>query len=111
MMNNENNALLKLLKIEYPLILGGMAWVGTASLAAAVSNGGGLGTIGAGGMTPYILKLEIDKIRTLTDKRFAVNLMLLNPYIDELVDICLGKGVEVFIFGAGNPGKYIERIK
>ncbi|MEA1884621.1 MAG: nitronate monooxygenase [Thermotogota bacterium] len=110
-MNDKNNGLLSLLDIEYPLILGGMAWVGTAKLAAAVSEAGGLGTIGAGGMTPDILKSEINRIRTLTDKRFAVNLMLLNPHIDELVDICLEKGVEVFIFGAGNPGKYIKRVK
>jgi len=110
-MNHENNAILELLNIDYPLILGGMAWVGTAQLAAAVSEAGGLGTIGAGGMTPDTLKSEIDRIRTLTDKRFAVNLMLLNPHINELVDICLEKDVEVFIFGAGNPGKYIKRIK
>src|SRR6056297_4177927 len=110
-MNHENNAILELLNIDYPLILGGMAWVGTAQLAAAVSEAGGLGTIGAGGMTPDILKKEIDRIRTLTPKRFAVNLMLLNPYIDELVDICLSEDVEVFIFGAGNPGKYIKEIK
>lgn len=110
-MNHQNNALLALLDIKYPLILGGMAWVGTAKLAAAVSEAGGLGTIGAGGMTPDILKSEIERIRTLTDKPFAVNLMLLNPHIDDLVDICLEEGVEVFIFGAGNPGKYIKRIK
>ena len=110
-MDFDNNALIKLLDIDYPLILGGMAWVGTAQLAAAVSEAGGLGTIGAGGMTPDILKKEIDRIRTLTPKRFAVNLMLLNPYIDELVDICLSEDVEVFIFGAGNPGKYIKEIK
>src|SRR6056297_339952 len=110
-MYDKNNTLINLLEIKYPLILGGMAWVGTAKLAAAVSDAGGLGTIGAGGMTPDILQSEIDRIRTITDKRFAVNLMLLNPYIDELVEICLEKGVEVFIFGAGNPGKYIERIK
>ena len=110
-MEHKNNELTNLLDIEYPLILGGMAWVGTAQLAAAVSNAGGLGTIGAGGMTPDILKSEIDRIRTLTNKRFAVNLMLLNPYIDELVDICIQESVEVFIFGAGNPGKYIKKIK
>ncbi len=108
---NENNELCQLLNINVPLILGGMAWVGTAKLAAAVSEGGGLGTIGAGGMTPEILKSEIDRIRTLTDKPFAVNLMLLNPHIDELVETCLRQGVEIFIFGAGNPAQYIEKIK
>ncbi|HOO33493.1 MAG TPA: nitronate monooxygenase [Thermotogota bacterium] len=105
------NRITKLLNIEYPLILGGMAWIGTARLAAAVSEAGGLGTIGSGGMTPDILTKELDKIKELTDKPFAVNLMLLNPYIDELVDVCLKKGVKIYIFGAGNPSKYLEGIK
>lgn len=109
-MDLENNELTKLLNIKYPLILGGMAWVGTAKLAAAVSEAGGLGTIGSGAMTGDILKAEIDRIRTFTDKTFAVNLMLLNPYIDDLVNICIREGVKCIIFGAGNPGKYIKDI-
>lgn len=110
-MDFKNNELTKLLNIKYPVILGGMAWVGTARLAAAVSEAGGLGTIGSGAMTGDNLKAEIDRIRTLTDKTFAVNLMLLNPYIDELVDICIREEVECFIFGAGNPGKHIKNVK
>jgi enoyl-[acyl-carrier protein] reductase II len=110
-MTKKMNRITELFDIEYPLILGGMAWVGTAKLAAAVSEAGGLGTIGSGGMTPDILESELDKIKDLTDKPFAVNLMLLNPYIDELVQVCLRKDVKVYIFGAGNPSKYIEAIK
>jgi enoyl-[acyl-carrier protein] reductase II len=88
-----------------------MAWVGTATLAAAVSEAGALGTIGSGGMTPDKLEGELDKIKELTDKPFAVNLMLLNPYIDDLVDVCLKRGVSTYIFGAGSPSKYLKTIK
>lgn len=105
------NRITELFNIKYPLILGGMAWVGTSKLAAAVSEAGALGTIGSGGMTPDILESELDRIKELTSKPFAVNLMLMNPYIDELVEVCLRKNVQIYIFGAGNPSKYIDRIK
>ncbi|BBE30525.1 2-nitropropane dioxygenase [Tepiditoga spiralis] len=101
----------ELLDIEYPIIEGGMAWVGTGTLAAAVSNAGGLGTIGSGSMTPEILKQHIDIVKSQTNKPFAVNIMLLNPYVEELIKLVLSEKVPVVIFGAGNPGKYIKKLK
>jgi enoyl-[acyl-carrier protein] reductase II len=106
-----HNELTKLLKIEYPVIEGGMAWVGTAKLAAAVSNAGALGTIGSGSMTPDILRNQIKTIKSLTDKPYAVNVIMLNPYIDEIIDLLIEEKVPVVILAAGNPGKYIEKIK
>ena len=101
----------ELLCIKYPIFQGGMAWVATAELVAAVSNAGGLGIIGAGSMEGKHLEVEIDKTRKLTDKPFGVNLMLLNPFIDELVDVVVKARVPVVTTGAGNPGKYIEKFK
>ncbi|KAF2955648.1 nitronate monooxygenase [Marinitoga sp. 38H-ov] len=105
------NRITRLLGIKYPILEGGMAWVGTAKLAAAVSEAGGLGTIGAGSMTPDILKNAIKAIKELTDKPFAVNIILVNPYADELVEIVKRENVPIVIFGAGNPGKYIKSLK
>lgn len=106
-----NNRITKLLNIKYPLLEGGMAWVGTPKLAAAVSEAGGLGTIGAGSMTPEILKNAIQTIKSLTDKPFAVNIILVNPYAKQLVEIVKEESVPVVIFGAGNPGKFIPALK
>jgi len=110
-MNLKNNRVTELLGIEYPIIEGGMAWLGTSSLAAAVSEAGGLGTIGSGSMTPEILKSELKNIKKLTSRPFGVNLMLLNPHIKELVDVVIKEKVPVVIFGAGNPGKYLKAVK
>lgn len=99
------------LGIEHPIIQGGMAWVATAELAAAVSNGGGLGIIGAGHMPTDILREEIRKAKELTDKPFGVNLMLLTPHIDELIQVTLEEGVPVITTGAGNPGSIINSFK
>ncbi|MDK2946568.1 MAG: enoyl-[acyl-carrier protein] reductase [Geotoga sp.] len=110
-MNYKNNRITKLFGIKYPLIEGGMAWVGTAKLAAAVSNAGGLGTIGSGSMTPEILEKEIKRIKTLTDKPFAVNVIMLNPYVEEIIDLLIKEKVPVAILAAGNPGKYIDKLK
>lgn len=101
----------KILGTEYPIIQGGMANISTGKFAAAVSNAGGLGVIGSGGMTPEQLREEIDTCKSLTDKPFGVNLMLLHPEIDILSDIVVEKGVGVITTGAGNPGKYIEKWK
>ncbi len=101
----------ELLGLKYPIFQGGMAWVATAELAAAVSNAGGLGIIGSGNMNGELLKKEIDKARKLTDKPFGVNLLLLNPFIDELVALLEKEKVSVVTTGAGNPGKYVERFK
>ncbi len=103
----------EMLRLKYPVFQGGMAWVATAELASAVSNAGGLGIIGAGSMDGEILLKEISKIRGLikSDVPFGVNLMLLNPFIDDLVDIVIKEKVDVVTTGAGNPGKYIDRFK
>jgi enoyl-[acyl-carrier protein] reductase II len=101
----------ELLGIEYPIIQGGMAWTATAELAAAVSNAGGLGIIGAGHMPTDILAGEIRKAKALTDKPFGVNLMLMTPHIDDLVQMVLEEGIAVVTTGAGNPGPYMAALK
>src|SRR6056297_1979231 len=99
----------ELLNIKYPIVQGGMAWIATAELAAAVSNSGGLGIIGCGNCPPEIVKEEIDKTRELTSKPFGVNIMLLSPYAEEIADLLYKEEVPVITTGAGNPGKYIEK--
>ncbi len=96
-----------LLGIEHPIIQGGMAWTATAELAAAVSDAGGLGVIGAGHMPTSNLREQIRHAKELTDKPFGVNLMLLTPHIDELVEMVLKERVHAVTTGAGNPGKYM----
>lgn len=100
-----------LLDIDYPIIQGGMAWVATGELAAAVSRAGGLGIIGAGNAPPEVVKKEIEKIRSLTDKPFGVNIYYMSPYVEELVDLIVEMRVPVVTTGAGNPGKHIARLK
>jgi len=103
--------LCELLEIEYPIIQGGMAWVATAELAAAVSNAGGLGIIGAGNSPAEVVKNEIRKAKKLTNKPFGVNVMLMSPYVDEVINVIIEERVPVITTGAGNPGKYIGRLK
>ena len=98
----------ELLGIEYPIIQGGMAWVAEHHLAAAVSNAGGLGIIGAASAPPKIVREEIRKCKTLTDKPFGVNVMLLNPNAEEVAKIVVEEGVKVVTTGAGNPSKYMK---
>ena len=105
------NPICELLNTEYPILQGAMARIADAPLAAAVSNGGGLGIIASGGETKDWLIDEIDKVRALTDKPFGVNLMLLSPNIDDLVEVICHKKVPVVTTGAGNPGKYIAQMK
>lgn len=100
-----------LLGIEHPIIQGGMAWTATAELAAAVSGAGGLGIIGAGHMPTDLLREQIRNAKAATDKPFGVNLMLLTPHIDELVQLVLDEHVPVVTTGAGNPGKYMAALK
>lgn len=100
-----------LLGIEHPIIQGGMAWTATAELAAAVSNAGGLGVIGAGHMPTDLLREQIRNAKAATDRPFGVNLMLLTPHIDELVQMVLDEEVRVVTTGAGNPGKYMADFK
>ena len=106
-----NTRLCELLGIEYPVIQGGMAWVATAELAAAVSNGGGLGLIAAGGAPAEVVREQIRKCRTLTDKPFGVNVMLMNPASDEIMQVIIEEKPAVVATGAGNPGKYIPALK
>jgi enoyl-[acyl-carrier protein] reductase II len=101
----------ELLKIEYPIVQGGMAWVANASLAAAVSNGGGLGLIAGGSMPPELLREEIAKTRSLTDKPFGVNIMLMSPFAADLAQVVIEEQVPVVTTGAGSPGKWIEPWK
>ena len=101
----------KLLGIRYPVIQGGMAWVAEHNLAAAVSNAGGLGIIGAASAPPEIVRQEIRKCKELTDKPFGVNVMLLNPNAEEVAKIVVEEGVKVVTTGAGNPSKYMELWK
>lgn len=101
----------ELLGIEYPIIQGGMAWVAEHKLAAAVSNAGGLGLIGAASAPPEVVRDEIRKCRTLTEKPFGVNVMLLNPNADEVAKIIVEEGVKVVTTGAGSPSKYMDMWK
>lgn len=103
--------LCELLGIEYPVIQGGMAWVATAELAAGVSNGGGLGIIAAGGAPAEVVREQIRKCRELTDKPFGVNVMLMSPFAEEVMQVVLEEKPAVVATGAGNPGKYIPALK
>lgn len=106
-----NTRLNKLLGIDYPIIQGGMAWVSTAELVAAVSNAGGLGIIGAGQMEAGMLEEQIKLTKQLTDKPFGVNVMLLNPQSQDHLEIILRERVPVVTTGAGNPGPFINDLK
>ena len=101
----------EILGIKYPVIQGGMANIATGEFAAAVSNAGAMGLIGSGGMNSEMLRENIRKCRSLTDKPFGVNLMLMNPDTEEMADIVIEEGVKFVTTGAGSPGKYISRWK
>lgn len=97
-----------LLGIEHPVFQGGMAWIADGKLAAAVSNGGGLGIIAAGNASADYVRQQIRLARSLTDKPFGVNIMLLSPFADEVALIVAQEKVPVVTTGAGNPSKYME---
>ena len=101
----------ELLQIEYPIFQGGMAWVAEHKLAAAVSNAGGLGIIGAASAPPEVVREEIRKCKELTDKPFGVNIMLMNPEADAIAKVVADEGVKVVTTGAGSPGKYMAMWK
>jgi enoyl-[acyl-carrier protein] reductase II len=103
--------LTRLLGIEHPIIQGGMAWTATWELVAAVSNAGGLGVIGAGHMPTDLLREQIRATKAATDRPFGVNLMLLTPHIDDIVEMVLAEGVHAVTTGAGNPRKYMEALQ
>lgn len=101
----------ELLGIEYPIIQGGMAWVAEYHLAAAVSEAGGLGIIGASSAPADWVREQVREAKKLTDKPFGVNIMLLNPNADEVAKVVIEEGVRVVTTGAGNPEKYMPMWK
>lgn len=101
----------EILDIKYPIIQGGMAWAATYELAQGVSNAGGLGVIAAGNAPKEIIKEEIKNLRNKTDKPFGINIMLMSPFAEDIIDLVCKEKVPVVTTGAGNPGKYIEKLK
>ena len=100
-----------LLGIEYPIFQGGMAWISDGKLAAAVSNGGGLGIISAMNANAQYVKEQIDLCRGLTDKPFGVNIMLMSPFAEEVAQLVAEEKVPVVTTGAGNPSRYMPLWK
>jgi len=98
------------LNIDYPILQGGMAWVSTAELVAAVGKGGGLGIIGSGQAPLEWLKEQVYKAKKLTDKPFGVNVMLLSPFAEDILHFLAREKVAVVTTGAGNPGKYVNML-
>ena len=101
----------ELLNIEFPIFQGGMANIASGAFAAAVSNAGALGIIGAGGMTAENLREQIRICKKMTDRPFGVNIMLMNPEADKMAKIVTEECISVVTTGAGNPGKYVEEWK
>ena len=100
-----------LLGIRYPVFQGGMAWIADGKLAAAVSNGGGLGIIAAGNAPGEYVREQIRAARSLTDRPIGVNIMLMSPFADEVAAVVVQEKVEVVTTGAGNPSKYMKDWK
>jgi enoyl-[acyl-carrier protein] reductase II len=105
------NKITQLFNIQYPLIQAGMVWASGWKLASAVSNAGGLGIIGAGSMYPEILKEHIEKCKKATDKPFAVNVPLLYPDIDKIMEIIINEKVEIVFTSAGNPKTWTKHLQ
>ena len=106
----KDNAICKELSIKYPLFQGGMAWVSEANLASAVSNAGGIGIIAASNAPPSYVRDQIFLAKSLTDKPFGVNVMLMSPYVDGIMQVLIENPVKVVTTGAGNPAKYIPDL-
>lgn len=105
------NRITEMLGIKYPIIQGAMQDVAKAELVAAVSNAGGLGVLASGQDTPEQVREEIRKVKELTDKPFAVNLMFLNKKVPEIVDVVIEEGVKIVTTGAGTPKLYMPKLK
>ncbi len=105
------NKISKLFNIQYPIIQGGMIWVSGWKLASAVSNAGGLGLIGSGSMYPNVLREHIQKCKNATDKPFGVNVPMLYPQIDEIMDIIVEEDVKIVFTSAGNPKTWTTFLK
>lgn len=106
-----NSPICDILGIKYPIFQGGMAWIADASLAAAVSNAGGLGLISSINFGTEAVRTEIRKCKELTDKPFGVNIMLQAPNAGEIADLVIEEGVKILTTGAGSPGIYMEKWK
>lgn len=104
------NRITELFGIQYPVIAGGMVWCSGSRLAAAVSNAGGLGLLGAGSMHPETLIEHIDKMNAATDKPWGINIPLMYPEIERLIEIIIEKGVKIVFTSAGSPKKYTARF-
>ncbi|RYD68895.1 MAG: nitronate monooxygenase [Sphingobacteriales bacterium] len=105
------NSICKLFNIKYPIIQAGMVWCSGWKLASAVSNAGGLGIIGAGSMYPDVLRIHIQKCKLATDKPFAVNIPLLYPNIQEIIDVVIEENVKIVFSSAGNPATWTSTLK
>ena len=106
-----NNKITQLFNIEYPLIQAGMIWASGWKLASAVSNAGGLGIIGSGSMYPDVLREHIQKCKKATDKPFAVNVPMLYPEIDKIMEIIIDEGVRIVFTSAGNPKTWTNHLQ
>ncbi|PZD77861.1 nitronate monooxygenase family protein [Mesonia sp. K7] len=107
----KNNRIVQLFDIKYPIIQAGMIWASGWRLASTVSNAGGLGIIGAGSMYPEVLREHIQKCQAATDKPFGVNVPMLYPDIDQIIDIIIKEGVKIVFTSAGNPATYTSKLK
>lgn len=107
----KNNRITSLFGIKYPIISGGMVWCSGWRLAAAVSNAGGLGLIGAGSMHPDTLREHIQKCKAATDKPFGVNVPMLYPQIEDIMDIIISEGVKIVFTSAGNPKIWTKKLQ
>ena len=105
------NRITQLFKIQYPIIQGGMIWNSGYKLASAVSNSGGLGLIGAGSMYPDVLREHIQKCKKATDKPFGVNIPMLYPNVEEIIQIIIDEGVKIVFTSAGNPKTWTSHLK
>jgi enoyl-[acyl-carrier protein] reductase II len=106
-----STAVTELLGIKYPIFQGGMAWIADASLASAVSQAGGLGIIACGVLTVDKVREQVRACKDKTDKPFGLNIMLMSRYVDDIMQLVLDENISVITTGAGNPGKYIKRLK
>lgn len=107
----QNSSICKLFQIQYPIVQGGMVWVSGYQLAAAVSNAGGLGLIGAGSMYPEVLRTHIQKCKKATNKPFGVNVPLIYPDIEQLMQVIIEEGVKIVFTSAGNPTIWTQKLK
>lgn len=105
------NKITELFNIDYPIVQGGMIWVSGWKLASAVSNAGGLGLIGSGSMYPHVLREHIQKCKKATDKPFGVNVPMLYPQIEEIMEIIVEEGVKIVFTSAGNPKTWTAFLK